>query len=266
MCHAIHRLNPYFPQNPPSEPACFDRVYGVYERIILSIADCIEPYSRPIQILIIVFFLEIDYVIKICFDTVFYGCCRTPHFANVNPDELTQEQLQIRPVLCLHGNFLKPTAYTGIAQALADSYNPGVFTVELPSGGGPDEEDDRIIEEKINEIQALYRSYGVEIKVDVIGHSRGAAAANRFSQHESVEKLVLLGWHFPNLGNTQQNPNKCFEINGSRDYLIPPHLLNAAADISIRDPAHRHLVPQQSHLSLLYSEEMYAKLIESLHS
>lgn len=218
---------------PSSNDTLCQRIRLVYERWIICVTDWLnERVGSGTSIAVGTLFLEPLSVLRATIDWIWHGISKTPHFSGVNPTKLTKKQRQLTPVLCLHGNYHSPTAFTGIAHSLKDF---PLFTVRLNNGDISDGDYQRI-EKKIDEIQTLYGNR--EIKIDLIGHSRGALIAQQIFDSNTIRKAILLGYdHEP------QN-NHIHVINGTRDYLL-------------KNPPESSVWIKAGHLGILYSSETY---------
>lgn len=238
--------SPPLPLTYSENSSCWEKIFNAYQRMILYLLECIKPCSIAAYLALTTILLEPCAVIRAVFDRLIYGW-GSPRFSNVNPVVLTPEQLDLNPVLLIHGNYDMSTAFTGIAESLNNSYNPAVFTVDLPSGMIT-AEDYRIIEEKIKEIWQLFKK---EIQIDFVGHSRGARIASACRDCEfPIRKTVLLGYR----DEVQENVRM---INGSRD-----HLLSRSSDAVF--PKTEQIIPGKGHLSLLHCSAVHAAIIDYL--
>jgi pimeloyl-ACP methyl ester carboxylesterase len=251
---------------PVTEDSCWRRAEKAYERAIKNLMSWLEGWAgRAVAMAIGTILLEFSHALRAAIEWLFYSCCGTPHFSNVNPEKLTPAQLTMNPVLCLHGNYHTPSAFTGIAQALQSAHNPALFTVQLNHGQVTDE-DHRIIHAKIAEIIALYRQHGVEnIKIDLIGHSRGARLAFLQSANPQIERVVLIG-HYAN--HSQQSDafavqDRCLQINGESDCLISEESLEQARARALEDPLHSQII-NTGHLGLVYHPAVQASVVRWL--
>jgi hypothetical protein len=236
-----------------------NRVFTLYHRIVSALVEWIKAHiNQGAAAIIGTFLLEPGSILRAVFDWVVYGFRETPHFSGVNPQDLTDDQLQMPPVLCLHGNYHCPAAFTEIAKALRESYNPAIFTIKLPSGRITDRDRD-LVREKIQEIKNAYESKGAALsKIDLIGHSRGGYIAWEF-QTDGIEiRTVLIGFH-PHWGFD----DSLYEINGVYDCFLRREEIENAVSCSQGDPEHR-VVIDTGHLGLLYSPTTCEKITEWL--
>ena len=131
------------------------------------------------------------------------------HKHGANPQELTEAQAKMPPVLLLHGDQHDPTAFEPLLSNLRQKgYQGPVFTAFSP----PDDEGMPIlflteskrqkpIIEEINKIDALYKQHGVlpfkgeaHIRSIMIGHSSGADSAVLLEEQDSTLHIkILLG-------------------------------------------------------------------------
>lgn len=91
----------------------------------------------------------------------------------MNPTSLTTEQKGKNPVLLLHGRDGSQGMFTAMGAFFKSEEIGPVFTINL-ADGELTEDDYVVVNGKIEEIQKLY---GREVKVDLVGYSRGAELA-----------------------------------------------------------------------------------------
>jgi predicted esterase len=196
-------------------------------------------------------------------EMLFYNCFKTPRFSGVNPETLSPNQLAVKPVLCLHGNYHGPSAFTDIAAALKEAYDPGIFTVQLPHGPRT-EKDTHIINAKLKEIRDLYEAHGVpNVKIDLVGHSRGADLAFQHSVYQEIGKVVLIGAYCQHENETAAVQQRCLQINGANDCLTDTTRLDRATQKALTDPHHSQII-DTGHLKLIYHSQTHQSLIRWL--
>lgn len=252
----IDRNPPLLSDNPQDgqaeELSCIQKIQDVYDRIIGSFLDWLKDCGCfPLSGVLGALLLEPISCLRTAVNYLLYGCCTQVRFSNVNPEELTAEQLELNPVLCIHGNFLAQTSFTSIAETLGSNpdYNPAVFTVQVNCGWITNE-DYELINAKIDQIKALYaRNERINIKIDVIGHSRGAYLADQMCSRrpEDIDRVILLGHDTSSVPGEE----KVFLINGTREHLIHPHAIQSAARKALHDPEHAFML-RTGHFGLLY--------------
>jgi hypothetical protein len=111
------------------------------------------------------------------------------NFYGLNPVQISEDQARQPPILLLHGNWHNQSAWLSFAESAAKSGFGSLYTVNLPSGS-LSEQDIAIVNDKIAEIKAQYKLHKRDdIKVHLVGHSRGARIAYYMAAEES-------GWHF----------------------------------------------------------------------
>jgi pimeloyl-ACP methyl ester carboxylesterase len=273
-------------QQQNSRPTCCQRIRAAFDRAIVKLMEWLEKKCGIVSARVIgTLLLEPVAALRAGMGILFHSCVKTPHFHNVNPTTLKPEQLLVNPVLVIHGNYSDPSMYSSVAKALKNSYGPAVFTVKLKHGDLTEE--DRIrVNTRIEEIKALFRKYGKnDVKIDLVGHSRGAIVANDLSHEhwhynangnvqvdegfddwtarEDIGKTIIMGNHGLRAAAA---PEKFFEINGNRDFLIfNAAEINEYAQLALREPDHYHMVPA-AHAELLYSTPAHKRLISVLRS
>lgn len=101
------------------------------------------------------------------------GKVETFNLYGMNPEILTDEQKTRTPILLLHGRDGSQGMFTSMGKFFRDEEIGPVFTVNL-ADGELTEKDCDVVNAKIKKIQALY---GREVKIDLVGYSRGAELA-----------------------------------------------------------------------------------------
>lgn len=199
------------------------------------------------------------------------------NFYNMNPKAITEEQSKKSPILLIHGNYHNQSAWLSLAKKLKDQNLGPVYTVNLPNGNFTDK-DFEITFKKIEEIKRHYSHWGVKnIKIDLVGHSRGGAIATLLS----TERYVKSSKESSNWGRYQNDFGKVIHIgnvfdNSDISYLkkYQPELLKRHFEIvgkydvledepSQLDDAHK-LTVDTGHLGLLYSKTAHDQLISWL--
>lgn len=200
------------------------------------------------------------------------------NFYNMNPKTLSNEQLTKQPILLVHGNYHNQSAWISLAKKLRLSNLGPVYTVSLPNGSIT-LKDYEIIQSKIDEIKAQYKQYNVnniehDIKINIIGHSRGGYLAHRMAwttlradgkqywgSSNDIGKVIKIGSvldqeeisHIQN-----QDPDfrdRVYEITGQYDIL--------ETDKSLCEDSHMDTV-NSGHLGLLYSSQTHQRIIQWL--
>lgn len=202
----------------------------------------------------------------------------------INPKFLTQKQAKASPILLLPGFYLKGSTFLPLIESIKQSglHNP-IYTVYL--GGGDFQKSElHKVDEKIEEIKKQYLQMNKKnVKVDLIGYSRGACIAfcsglnkknfalsetgpivwginNKDALNSDIGKVILIGGNVTSrfglsIDLKSLYASSIFEIRGSRDFL---------------DPFTSQLPPQQQctfnsgHLDLLFSDSVHKKVIEWL--
>lgn len=261
----MNRNRPLSPHNPAvileGASSFWEKIRDSYDQAVGSFIDFLQEqdwYAASVALGTLL--LEPISSIRAGFEYLFYGCFTKARFSNIDPKELTNEQLALNPVLCLHGNYHAPTAFTRIAKTLRNNpkYRPAVFTLDLNSGAITDEDFERI-NAKIDQIKDLYGQRGIkDVKIDLVGHSRGANLSNQmyYRRPGDIGRVVLMGYYTPDV----PEQGAIFLINGTRERLIRAGV--QAVDRIAQDNPARACMLNTGHLGLLYEAD--AKIVEIL--
>lgn len=196
------------------------------------------------------------------------------NFYGMNPQVLTEEHLKQRPLLLIHGNYHSQAAWLSLAKTFQSHALGPLYTVNLPSGWIT-QKDYQLIQHKIEEIQAQYQYQHVDrVKIDLIGHSRGAFLAfriawttpsqrghRRWQLNESISHVIKMG---SALSKREINKlqsvdphfqDRLYEIVGTQDILEPkPSLLS---------PQYQKII-KTGHLKMLTSREAHETILQWL--
>lgn len=177
------------------------------------------------------------------------------NFHEMNPKALTAEQLKQQPILLIHGNLHNQSAWLSLAKKLKNNYLGPVYTVNLPSGRIT-HKDFEIIQRKIEQIKEQYKQ---DIKINIVGHSRGGNIARHLALTKTnIGKVITLGAAFTQDEINALDPqfrHRIFDITGSHDILVTnPSLL----------PLQNQATILTGHLGLLYSSKVHKHVIEWL--
>ncbi|MBS0626069.1 MAG: hypothetical protein JSS32_08475 [Verrucomicrobia bacterium] len=195
-------------------------------------------------------------------------------YHTLNPKKITLEQAQKRPILMIHGNYDRQTAYLPLAKKLKTADVGPIYTISLPSGAIT-KTDYQLLSEKIAEIKAQYSEHGVDDpKIDLIGHSRGGhlaqsitwaeelADGDRYYRRERAQdigKVITLGSVLDQEEIDRYrkiDPNfddQTFEIVGKYDILVTaPSLVKTGIAVDT------------GHLGILHSDTAHRQIIEWL--
>lgn len=91
----------------------------------------------------------------------------------MNPTVLTESEKQHPPTLLLHGRDGSQGMFTALGAYFKENKMGPLFSVNL-ADGELTEEDFDVVDQKIEEIKALY---GRDVKINIVGYSRGAELA-----------------------------------------------------------------------------------------
>lgn len=186
-------------------------------------------------------------------------------YHQLNPKKI--DAIAQPPILLLHGNYHNQSAWIPLAKVLHDLGKKPVFTLNLPHGEITFEDHVRI-NRKINDIKALYRS---SIKIDLIGHSRGAEAAfevgitdpesHKIIDRQDIGKIICLGSAVSEQQLLKAESAmidvkyKLFEVTALYDALC--------REQSYLDANHQRTLAC-GHLELIYSTQAHMLIIELL--
>jgi pimeloyl-ACP methyl ester carboxylesterase len=196
------------------------------------------------------------------------------NFHGMNPKAISPELKNRRPILLIHGNYHNQSAWLSLGKALKGEKLGPVYTVNLPSGLIT-EKDYAIVDEKIRQIKAQYKTVGVEsIKVDLVGHSRGGFIAHRmawttresqgkrvWSVREEIGKVIKIGSVTDEEERThmkREDPhfaNRLFEVTGKYEVLHDAP--------SLCPDTHKKEV-RAGHLGLLYAPDTHRQVADYL--
>lgn len=179
------------------------------------------------------------------------GMGKNLHKFGLNPTEITESQAKYQPVLLLHGNLHNQSAWLPLAEFLYHKkYQGPVFTVNLPSLEIT-EADYEIINNKVYEIMDLYaRQNEFDVKITVIGHSRGALLADDYYEKSLIiNKAIIMG----NPGMASSYDHKSygrFFISGRKDILCK---VSDDTRGTLVDAGHLGLIANQEALEECYN-------------
>lgn len=254
----------------------WEQIGAAYEKTVKKIIDFLRSYQlRSLSNIIGTQLLEPWSSFK-CSLAYPLGLVNKFQFFGLNPDRITPEQAQKRPLLLLHGNMHNQSAWLSLAKVLQHSDGGPIYTVNL--NNGPLTEDDRlIIYAKIEEIKRHYAEHGIDdVKIDIGGHSRGARMAfysaltpnswkidaegkpkvypKRIDWRDDIGHIFRIGYPTSPKQDSWINGDlrdRIYEIDGIHDCLVD--------DRSIADRDHRVSI-DCGHLALLHAPEMHAQV------
>lgn len=151
------------------------------------------------------------------------------HLYGSNPQNLTDEQKSLTPILLLNGNFSHQATFLPLLRALQESGNKRpVYTINLPPNSSFDTD---LITEKVASILKQYEAdEDSPFEIDMIGHSMGSGLIQNFCQEKSedshyasnvhVGRVITIG--SPNSYPATQKVAKVVnDVIGKKDLLVP---------------------------------------------
>jgi len=199
------------------------------------------------------------------------------NYYNLNPKALDEKYADQEPILLIHGNYHNQSAWLSLTHKLKKENFGPVYTVNLP-GGCVTEADDNIIKNKIEHIQSQYAKLNrPDVKINLIGHSRGGYMAHRCAYKITIEgkvyfrhsaelkkeigKVISIGtvvdeYDINNCQRSDPDFNKrYFEITGDNDIL--------ARESSLLSDTQKKAIPV-GHLELIYNQDTHQQIIHWL--
>ncbi|PIS01339.1 MAG: hypothetical protein COT84_02825 [Chlamydiae bacterium CG10_big_fil_rev_8_21_14_0_10_35_9] len=255
--------------------ALCQKISNIYFRVILSFVNFLENHNQYVAAMVTGTLLTEP--VSALKAALLYplGWKKNFNFIGMNPKSITKEQSEKRPILLLHGNLHNQSAWISFAKKLRKENLGPVYTLNLPNHSFSSA-DKTLVEEKITEILKQYRKWNNQnVKIDVIGHSRGATVAtcvglkedtwlfkegcpsfylSEVEKRAEIGKVIKIGypttqWYIDNV----QITNHLYEIYGTRDVLAPK-----SSNLS------QKFEVNTGHLGLLYSSSVHNKAIEWL--
>lgn len=195
------------------------------------------------------------------------------NYYDMNPITLMEDQLKKQPILLIHGNYHNQSAWLDLAKELQLQNIGPVYTVNVPNREIT-EVDYEIVQKKIDEIKEQYKNHNSDIKINLIGHSRGAYLAHQFSwwnkyydgkffwnRSEDIGKVIKIGQVLKQKEiDTIQKwypdfKDRVYEITGKYDFLYSPQ--------SFLQDTHKKEI-DMGHLGLIYSPDTHQQIIKWL--
>ncbi len=250
-----------------------DRIYVVYRNTILKLLEFLKKNEWYMTASTLgTLLLEPWQSLKAALLMPF-GMKTHFNFYNLNPRNLTKEQLDKEPILCIHGNLHNQTAWLSLAKSMQSIGLGPLYTINVPSGEITTK-DYEILEMKIKEIKAAYKK---NIKIHFISHSRGGwlAVSKTWSnigpgverywspRSSDIGKVITMGF---SLGKQsiqmveKYDPHfkdSLFEIAGTYDVLW--------TDASVLPASNQYSI-DVGHVGLLNSLEAHQTIIDILQS
>ncbi len=199
------------------------------------------------------------------------------NFYKLNP-QLSNKESKLNPTLLLHGNYHNQSAWLAFAKHMQGESMGPLYTVNLASGAYS-RDDKTVINDKIEQIKKQYTQLGRnDVKINLIGHSRGAVMAFYMSLPTNTWNIDATGnfvmiskpknWR-DDIGLTIRLAHPTTEYEKK---LILPPMQNSLYDITAKEDT---LITTQSalspshqfnydcgHLSLLYLPAVHQQLLE----
>lgn len=195
------------------------------------------------------------------------------NYYNMNPIVLTEGQSKQQPILLIHGNYHNQSAWISLAKKLKLSYFGPVYTVNLPNGSIT-QKDFEIVQKKIEQIKSQYKQFNVnDIKINLVGHSRGGAVANLiawttcrenklfWNRSNDIGKIIKIGSVLDQEEVNEHN-NRYSDFN-ERVYEITSKFDVLETDQSLCPLNHTEIV-NSGHLGLLSSTKTHERIIQWL--
>lgn len=203
--------------------------------------------------------------------TFLLGVKKKFNFYNLNPI-ITESNAVKNPILLLHGNYHNQSAWLSLAKILQKNNIGPVFTVNLHNGPVT-EKDQWIVDEKVNSIKQQYYHLGrKDVRIHLVGHSRGALLAFLYSlDQDNNKKNVIQNWRedigriirmgHPTTIEEKQilaTPllNSLFDIVATRDKIV-------TRESSLSDE--QKFIINCGHLELLYSKQAHQIVLNLLN-
>ncbi len=198
------------------------------------------------------------------------------NFYGLNPAVLTKEQRLQSPILLVHGNIHNQSAWLSLAKELK-VLNRAVYTINLPAGKITKKDHD-LVNQKIAEIQLQFLN--PDLKIDLIGHSRGALMAFEAAWIKRNEKNELFWNRSTTIGKTiflgtplsTEWTDLITRDHGDQleSYLDTVHEVTGSRDVLMRDQPLPEIKNQLrlsiGHAELLYSDAVHAQIIDWLQA
>lgn len=186
------------------------------------------------------------------------------NIAALNPRELTPEQLQLSPVLLIHGDCSKAGIWWPMIQKInTEVPNKAIFTVDLTSADGrvKPEYHLQILVNKVKEIRALYPPESAP-RVSFVGHSNGGYIiphlVNALENEGITTQGAIIRIGAPLTPESEdafpQLRDRTLEIVGSKDIF------------GDRSQLPRCMRATSCHVSLLFNEQVKNWVVEELRA
>lgn len=241
------------------------QISHAYRNVIKRFVKFLEKHDyRVVAMILGTFLIEFWHAIKAGLTSPM-SWKRHFNFYQMNPKKLTQEQLKKHPILLIHGNYHNQSAWISLAKKMKSCGLGPVYTVNLPNGVIT-YRDYEIIQKKIDEIKNHYQQFGIDnIKINVIGHSRGGCLAHGIAWialkngSEEIGKIIKIG---SGLNSSErehlEDPAfnaRVYEMMGKYDILETHQSLRSESHVKTID---------SGHLGLLYSSQTHQSIIDWL--
>lgn len=211
-----------------------------------------------------------------------YSCGRSEnfHFYRLNPQQILQQDKPA--ILFLHGDQHNQSAALPLASYLKKANVGPIFTLNLDYNDENPTVHRKQISERISVIKKLYNQE--ELKLIIIGHSKGAiegahlAFCEQNIQGVSIEKVISIAGRLRVVPARFRNCHPSLQplVNKIHQAILRAHtkpvLYNIAGDSDWNAPIEAmivngslkrsHILPNHSHVSVLFAEEAHAKILE----
>ncbi len=249
----------------PPKFSWFSHISHVYRNFIKKFVQFLEKHDYRVTAMILgTLLVEFWHALKAGLTSPM-SWKRHFNFYQMNPTELTPEQLKKHPLLLIHGNYHNQSAWMSLAKKLK-SYDLGpIYTVNVPNGKIT-YRDYEIVQKKISEINEHYQRFGIHsVKIHIIGHSRGGCLAHHIAWEalqkgsEEIGKIIKIGSGLSPLDKVHmEDPifhTRVYEMMGKYDILENHQSKRPASHLKIID---------SGHLGLLYSSQTHQSIIDWL--
>lgn len=212
------------------------------------------------------------------------------HYFGANPTRLTKEELKKPATILIHASESNQGQWYDLLNKMQMKGNLGaVFTFNYKDG-----QELKALEEKIKEIKALYRSYGInELPLNLVGHSLGGIAAAEYAFSDTnwvkgtkVYKVITIASRLKNRKIVSKTPFyeyckdvlyrienlypkieqngrdiQLYTIAAEKDWLVPKE-----SSLVAKERSHTAIIPNVGHVQIPSSPEATEQVVNWLAS